>query len=301
MTASVTPPPPDLLEFQSTFRAPAGSSAVELLTVHDDYVNGDPPAIGATHHKVPLRETAGWRLTADMFVPNGEPPFPTLVYLHGGGWVMGAPASHRRLTAELAARGLLTISVDYRRAPKHRFPAAVEDSAFAVSWALEHASEYGGDPERLIVGGDSAGGNLTGSVVASDNGDAVRALLLLYGIYDFHRATPVMTLLFGDASPQAQPYLPPAEYETLRGDPRLSPEVNCANFPPSLVLIGDKDPLLAESTAVAAKLAETGVRHKLVVYEDTPHGFLQLPTHPAHDAGLDEIESFLRDLGLLTD
>lgn len=299
MTGARTAVPADLLEFQRTFRAPPGGSAVELLVAHDGYMNGDPPPVAATHRNVALREVAGWRVGADISVPLGEPPFPTLVYLHGGGWVMGAPWTHRRLSAELAARGLLVISVDYRRAPKHRFPAAVEDSAHAVEWAVEHAHEYGGDPDRLILGGDSAGGNLTAGVLAAGLSDRVRAALLLYGIYDFHRAISSLGPLLGGVAPDSQPYLPVAEFEQLRGDPRLSPEQHCAGLPPSLVLVGDGDPLLVESTALAARLTETGVDHELLVIEDAPHGFLQLPTHPAHDLGLATIERFLNGLGLL--
>jgi acetyl esterase len=299
MTGSRMPVPPELLEFQRTFQAPPGRSAVELLIAHDEYMNGDPPQVAATHRNVPLREVAGWRVGADISVPLGEPPFPTLVYLHGGGWVMGAPWTHRRLSAELASRGLLVISVDYRRAPKHRFPAAVEDCAHAVGWAVEHAHEYGGDPDRLVLGGDSAGGNLTASVLAAGLADSVKAALLLYGIYDFHRAISSLGPLLGGVQPDSQPYLPIAEFEQLRGDPRLSPEGHCAGLPPSLVMVGDGDPLLVESTALAARLTEAGASHELLVIEDAPHGFLQLPTHPAHDLGLATIERFLSGLGLL--
>jgi acetyl esterase len=113
--------PPELLEFQLTLALPRSGSVPELLASFDAYTNQGGPAIEVSR-QVPLREVAGWRITADVYRPPGEPPFPTLVYLHGGAWVMGAPWSHRRLAADLAALGLLTVVVDYRRAPPAPLP-----------------------------------------------------------------------------------------------------------------------------------------------------------------------------------
>ena len=94
--------PGPLLEFQLTLRAPDGISPAALLGSYDDYVNADGPPVAAVHHGVPMREVAGWRLGADITVPLGEPPFPVLVYLHGGGWVMGDRNTHDHLIRELA-------------------------------------------------------------------------------------------------------------------------------------------------------------------------------------------------------
>lgn len=293
--------PAPLLEFQLTLRAPDGISPAALLGSYDGYVNAAGPPVAAVHHAVPMREVAGWRLGADITVPLGDPPFPVLVYLHGGGWIMGAPHTHRRLATELAALGLLVVSVDYRRAPKHRFPAAVEDAEFAVGWAAGHAVEYGGDPSRVLVGGDSAGANLAACVLTGTTaGRAVAAALLLYGIYDYHRALPVLAPLLAGHEAHTQLYLPAEDFEAVRGDPRLSPEGHGAGMPPTLVAVGGRDPLLDESLAFAAHLAGTGVTHELVVLDDAPHAFLQLPTHPAHDDGLTAIEGFLGRHGFVT-
>jgi acetyl esterase len=132
---------------------------------------------------------------------------------------MGAPATHRRLAAELAALSLLVVSVDYRRAPKHRFPAAIEDAAVAVAWAVEHAADYGGDPDRLVLGGDSAGANLTAGALAAGLAEPVRTALLLYGIYDFHRALGTLAPLLGGVDAHQQPYPPPEGFDALRDDP----------------------------------------------------------------------------------
>src|SRR5215475_219392 len=126
-------------------------------------MNGDPPAIGAFHEEVELRSG----LHADVAVPKGAGPFPVVVYLHGGGWVTGSPQSHRKLGMQFAEAGFLTINVDYRLAPEHPFPAGLDDCVFAIKWAGENAKKWGGDANRIAVGGDSAGGNLTAAAVTA--------------------------------------------------------------------------------------------------------------------------------------
>lgn len=293
------PVPPALLEFQSTLRMPeGGESAVELFRTFDDYTNGEGPEVARTLPGVPISESGGWRLGADVHVPFGEPPFPALVYFHGGGWVMGSPWTHRRLVAELAARGLLVFSVDYRRAPKHRFPGAVDDAAAALGWARAHAVEFGGDLDRLLVGGDSAGANLAATTLTAGAPD-VRAALLFYGVYDYHRALPLLSGLLGGEAAQEQLYLPVDEFETLRDDPRCTPEHAVADFPPTLLTVGELDPLRAESESMAARFAIAGIPHELHVAAGAPHGYLQLPTMPAHDEGLSVVTAFLGRLGVL--
>jgi acetyl esterase len=301
-----TPPqtygvPPALLEFQTTLAPPADGSAVQLFKDFDAYTNADLPPVGAQHAAVPLREEGGWRLGADITVPAGRGPFPAVVYFHGGGWVMGSPWTHRRLAAEMAARGLLVVSVDYRRAPKHRFPGAYDDAAFALRWAQEHVAEYGGDPDRLLVGGDSAGANLAAALLAAGatGAEDVSAALLFYGVFDYHRALPTLAGLLGGSDAASQLYLRPAEFDALRGDPRLSPENHVLGFPPTWVTVGEHDPLRPESESLAARLAVASVTHEMHVASDAPHGYFQLPTHPAHDIGLDAAVAFLRGLGLV--
>lgn len=286
--------PADLLQFQLTLRAPEGQTSRELLARFDEYTNRDAPGSVEVTRQVPVREVAGWRVTADVYRPNGPGPHPMLVFFHGGGWVMGSPWTHRRLAAELAALGLLTVSVDYRRAPRHRFPAAFDDAVHAIVWARENAQALGGDPARVMVGGDSAGANLAAAALASGQADGVSAALLCYGIFDLHRALPALTDLIGGPEPETQVYLEPEDLIELTDDPRLHPERYCDAFPPTLVLVGELDPLVGESTALAARLRDAGIPNDLVVVPESPHGFLQLPTHDGHRAGLAAIEAFVR-------
>ncbi|MCG3753949.1 alpha/beta hydrolase [Amycolatopsis sp. Poz14] len=295
MSGTTDAVPPELLGFLETLKAREGT-ALDLLASFDGYTNQSGPEGAEVHHGVLVRGVAGWRVTADIYRPLGEPPFPTVLWLHGGAWVLGAPASHRRLAADLADLGLLTVMLDYRRAPKHRFPAAVEDTVDALSWVREHAAEFGGDPGRLFVGGDSAGGNLAAAALAGGAVPPVAGALLCYGIYDVHRALPVLTDLVGGPDPDSQLYLEPADARALKDDPRLHPERYCTGFPPTLVLAGDRDPLYGESVSLAERLAAAGVPHRFATVPNAPHGLLQLPGHPANERGLREIREFVQRL-----
>jgi acetyl esterase len=288
----MSPIPADLLTFMETLSPPKGVNPADLLIKYNDLMNGNPPPVGAVHDDVLLREVAGWKITADIVVPEGQGPHPVLVYFHGGGWTMGSPKTHLRLGREFAAAGYLTLNVDYRRAPKHRFPAAFDDCLFATQWAVENAAQYGGDAQRLAVGGDSAGGNLAGAVLAEcsqNGGPHIKAGVLLYGVFDYHKA------LAGLGTPRAnqQFYLPVEEYEALKKDHRVSPLYACTKFPPCYITVGTKDPLLAESQELAKALTAAGVEHELHILEGAPHAFFQLPPLPAYAEGYSRAKEFL--------
>src|SRR3954467_15824073 len=155
----------------------------ELAVVY----NHDLPAIGALEENVELRSG----LCSDVAMPKGAGPYPVVIYLHGGGWAFGSPASFRKLGMQFAEAGYLTIILDYRLAPEHPFPAALDDTAFAVEWAADNARRWNGDGRRIAIGGDSSGANLALSALASGTPDLrslVKAAMLLYGVYDL-RAT----------------------------------------------------------------------------------------------------------------
>jgi acetyl esterase len=161
----------------------------ELLDAFAALLNEDLPDVGGFHAGVPYREVDGQDLTLDVIVPKGNGPFPVLVYFHGGAWVWGSPATHRKLTFRLAEQGFLTMSVDYRLAPEHPFPSGFNDCVHAVHFAAHNASRWGGDPDRLALAGDSAGGNLAAATAIelahTIGAPAVRAVALLYGVFDF--------------------------------------------------------------------------------------------------------------------
>ncbi len=115
----------------------------EILDSFAAMLNEDLPEVGGFYAAVPYREVDGRDLTLDVIVPKGEGPFPVLVYLHGGAWVWGSPATHRKLTFRLAQRGFLTMSVDYRLAPEYPFPSGFNDCIHAIHFAARNASRWG--------------------------------------------------------------------------------------------------------------------------------------------------------------
>ena len=271
-------------------------------------MNGDAPEIGAFHERVPVREVDGAAVTADVMVPKGDGPHPVLVYLHGGGWVCGSPATHRKLGHRFAEAGYLTISVDYRLAPEHPFPAPFEDCEYALRWAAREAARWGGDASRLAIGGDSAGGNLSAAVAAAlaDDADAPRisAALLIYGVFDFASMGDVLdeSVAANEALAEAGAkmmemmvgsYLGADRSDALLADPRVSPIHLASKLPPSHVMVGSADGLAAQAAALVEALEREGVTHEHVVYAGMPHGFAQMEFFPPARESIDRMLEFL--------
>ena len=160
-----------------------------LLDASAALLNEDLPDVGAFQASIPYREADGRQLTLDVIRPKGAGPFPVLVYIHGGAWVWGSPATHRKLTFRLAQQGFLVFSVDYRLAPEHPFPAAFHDCIHAVHFAAHNAGRWDGDPGRIVLAGDSAGANLAAATAIDLAGTpgtpTVAAVGLIYGVFDF--------------------------------------------------------------------------------------------------------------------
>lgn len=234
------------------------------------HLNIDLPPIGALHEGVVLRPD----LRADIMIPAGTPPFATVLYLHGGGWAFGSAKSFRKVGMTFAANGVAAVMLDYRLAPEHPFPAALDDVAAAVDWIGANAARYG-LAGKVAIGGDSAGANLA-LAAALREPDAFRArlsaLLLLYGVYDLAGALarannhPGLVL-------QVKNYIGQASMD----DPLVSPMfATFPKLPPCLVLEGGADPFVGgEAAALAGRLGRAGVVHDLRIVEGAPHGMLQ--------------------------
>jgi acetyl esterase len=218
-----------------------------------------------------------------VYTPNGTAPFPLLVYFHGGGWVLGGIDTHDGTCRSLAnGAGCVVVSVDYRLAPEHRYPAAAEDCCAATQWAAAHAAELGADARRVAVGGDSAGGNLAAVValMARDRGGPALVLqLLIYPATDARFDTAsyrdnadgyLLTAAdmrwfwdhyLGDSGRGAEPYASPLRAADLSG------------LPPALVITAEFDPLRDEGEAYAKRLEDAGVASRLSRYDGMIHGF----------------------------
>jgi acetyl esterase len=243
------------------------------------------PAVGsvtdATAGGVPVR----------VYRPATDGPLPTVVFLHGGGWVIGdldtADPACRLLCRDVEA---VVVSVDYRRAPDDRFPAAVEDAWTAFQWVAEHVDEYGGDVDRVAVGGDSAGGNLAAVVAQQAAGADVplAAQMLVYpavdllGDYPSRAENPPGLMSLADMRWAAEHYVGMNEDDPraaeLARDPRLSPlqAPSLAGLAPAVVVTAEFDPLRDEGNAYARALEKAGVRVEHREFPGLVHGFYGL-------------------------
>ncbi|MBI2725869.1 MAG: alpha/beta hydrolase [Polaromonas sp.] len=235
-----------------------------------------------------------------LYVPAIEGPAPVMVFLHGGGWVVGSVETHDpfcRLLSEAA--GIVMLSIDYRLAPEHPCPAALDDAATALRWAASHAGEWGGDPTRLALGGDSAGANL--AAVTANHAHTIDipslcALMLLYPVTDHplgnHPSYTENASGFGlDAGLMRwfwQQYAPSFNPR----DARLSPlrSLTVVGLPPTLVATAEYDVLRDEGIAYAAKLREAGVTVTHMHAPDMHHNF---PVHPGTVARFPQCDAAL--------
>jgi acetyl esterase len=223
-------------------------------------------------------------LDARLYVPpGGAEPAPLLVYFHGGGFVVCDLDTHDNVCRFLARQaGVRVLSVDYRLAPEHPFPAPADDAVAAFRFAIEHAGELGADPTRIAVGGDSAGGNLAAvvaTVTAADGGPAPAFQLLLYPWLDLvseRRSYDLFGegfyLTCADLRWYGAHYLTDSSQAT---DPRCSPlaAAELGGAPPAYIATAGFDPLRDEGEDYARRLREAGTRVALHRHEGLIHGF----------------------------
>jgi len=277
----------DLIEERQIPPTHTLSPAVARLTYRErrSLTQPAPPEVGevrelsaqSKHGTVPLR----------LYRPLGHDPaamLPTLIYYHGGGWLLGDLDTHDTLCRELAnGSGCAVVSVDYRMAPEHRFPIAVEDCLAATYWIHQHAVELGVDATSLAVGGDSAGGNLAAvvAIAARDAGDLpLQYQLLIYPATDMRRTAPSHTtngqgyLLTQDTMTYYHDHYIADAKDDLdwRASPLLCDDLS--NLPPALVLVAGYDPLRDEGVMYAQRLTEAGNNATLISFERQIHGFI---------------------------
>jgi acetyl esterase len=240
----------------------------------------EPLSIPAAHGSIPAR------IYTPRKIRQAGGLAPGLVFFHGGGWVIGDLDTHDVACRKLADEGqLIVISVDYRRAPEHKFPAAVDDAIAATAWIAGHAQKLGIDAARLSVGGDSAGGNLAAVVaLAARDGDgpAIAGQVLIYPATDFamthasHREPETSILLTHSVIRWfCDHYLSGAADV---GDWRASPAraSTLAGLPPAYVLTAGADPLRDEGDEYARRLRDAGVAVTHRSFPGQFHGFFTM-------------------------
>lgn len=237
-----------------------------------------------------------------IYTPKGSGLFPIIVFYHGGGWVIGNAASYDNVATRLANRAYaVVVSVDYRLAPEHPFPAAVDDAFAALRWVSDNAGKINGDVERIAVAGDSAGGNLAAVValLARDSGPRVMYQLLLYPAIDFARQTEsFVTNGQGYYITQELVEWFGKQYDADPHDWRASPirAEDLSGLPPAHIITAEFDPLRDEGAEYARALVEAGGIATETRVEGQLHGFLSmLGAIPDATHTLDEAATRLRD------
>jgi len=227
---------------------------------------------------------------ARLYRPRGvgAAQTPVVVFFHGGGWVLGDLDSYDGLIRSLSVlSGAAFVSVDYRLAPEHPFPAGLDDAFAAIRWTAEHAHKFGADPGRLAVMGDSAGGNLAAvacQLALLAGGPAIAAQYLIYPMIDVSR--PHAAYPSRDAYGDGDYFLTRAAIDGTLGwylaregaadDPRVSPLLapDLAGMPPTTIIVAGHDPLRDEARAYFDRLCSAGVEAAWRAFDSTIHGFV---------------------------
>lgn len=236
---------------------------------------------------------------------------PVVVYIHGGGWVLGDASTHDRLVRELVVgANVVIVFIDYDRSPESRFPVAIEQSYAVLNYVAEFADEFGGDRDRIAIAGDSVGGNMT-TVVAmmakERSGPALAAQLMFYPVTDASMSSRSFSE-FADGPGLTRKamawfwdqYMPdPAARHVIHASPLNASIEQLHGLPPALLLVGENDVLRDEGEAYAHRLAQAGVDVTSVRYNGTIHDFMMLnpvAETPATLAAVAEACHYLRTM-----
>jgi acetyl esterase len=225
------------------------------------------------------------KIPARLYAPDAQPGRPIIVFYHGGGWVIGSLDTHDDVCRRMAKLvNALVIAVDYRLAPEHRFPAAIDDAFAATQWISANAKQLGGDASRLVVMGDSAGGNLAAIValMARDQGGpAIQQQVLIYPATHHDFSLPSVKK-YGEGFLLTaigmewfwNHYLGTGSGKDWRASPIMAKSLK--GLPPAYVLIAEYDVLRDEGEMYAARLQKEGVATKMVLAEEMIHGFITM-------------------------
>lgn len=227
-----------------------------------------------------IDSTAG-KVRVRVFRHDSDGVQPCLIYMHGGGFMQGSPETHWDITSRLAAWNQQTvISVDYAKAPEHPFPAAVDQVEAVVRWAHANAADLGIDPDRIAIGGDSAGGNLAAAIALVVRDEIpLSGQLLIYPACDYDRTRPSYLenpngpIVIPDGKTEAM-YCPDPDERT---SPRVAPLLakSHAGLPPAFVSVAEHDPLRDSGVAYAEAMSAAGVPVTLDMGKGLIHGYLR--------------------------
>ena len=264
----------------------------------------NPPVLRQVQNLL-IKRPDGTDLPIRVYLPTTTSPLGVCLYFHGGGWVLNSVDTHDDLVRRLAAASdCVFVSVEYRLAPEHKYPAAAEDAYLALQWVHQHVHELGCPPGRIVMSGDSAGANLAAAaclMTRDRNGPAVAFQVLIYPITDCDFETPSYIanakgyfltrsemIWFWNhyvSSPEQmrEPYASPLRAESLHG------------LPPAFVITAEFDPLRDEGEAYAAALKAAGIEVTLRRYDGMIHAFMRrVAQFETAKVAIQEVADYLR-------
>ena len=263
----------------------------------------------------PLEIVSGdTRVPARLFRPQGvQGPLPVMLFFHGGGWVGLNLDTHDPLCRDLCSRsGHMIVSVDYRLAPEHPFPAGVNDCLGALDWLVANAARIGADPARITVGGDSAGGNLAAVIAQqarSRQPGVVRGQVLVYPATDHHSGDWPSYQRYGvkpypltresmvelwEWYTSKSPLWPRGTTSHELATPNRVPDLG--GLPPAFVVLAEEDLLCDEGAAYAQRMQQAGIPVRMKTYPGQKHGFFGTEPSAANDEAMNDVQAWLRAL-----
>ena len=247
------------------------------------YSAGQVPSTESVHE---IRDVQAGSIPCRLYRPSAKTDLGLLVFFHGGGWVIGDLNSHDGVCRSLANKsGHAVLSVDYRLAPEHKFPAAFDDCVAAVKWAFENAKSLGIDNSRMAVGGDSAGGNLAAAVALAEV-VPLKFQILIYPAVDMRMESPSINenanapiLTKAVMSWFVAHYMSSDTDRTnINASPMLASDELLKKMPPAIVITAQYDPLRDEGEAYGKRLVENGISTTITRYNGAFHGFFNMIT-----------------------
>jgi len=236
----------------------------------------------------------------DIYAPkplSTKGPLPVAVVVHGGGWIGGDKTEQTYFCAKLAKQGYIVCAINYRLAPRHRFPAALDDCSLALAWIRSHSTAYGGNPRALFIAGSSAGAHLAALVAGRDNtSSGIKGLILYYGVYDLQT---VQRLSFPFLQTYLRAFLGPSGISEQTRLKESSPITFVTNkLPPVLAITSECDTLHPQTDQYITALHKANVPCELLFldkksYPHAPHGFQPVP---GNKAAKDAFAAALRSL-----